>query len=85
MNIEQKDPSEEIEILLRHSHHTNIVSCRDIYLYDNKVYLVLEYCKGGELLDKIIAKKFLTEKEAASILKVIATTMEYLHRHGVRL
>lgn len=30
MNIEQKDPQEEIEILLRHSHHQNIVSCRDV-------------------------------------------------------
>ncbi len=30
MNIEQRDPQEEIEILLRHSHHMNIVSCRDV-------------------------------------------------------
>ncbi len=30
LNIEQKDPQEEIEILLRHSHHPNITSCRDV-------------------------------------------------------
>lgn len=49
----------------------------------SKVYLVLELCSGGELLDKIIAKKFLTEREAAQILKVIVNAVEYLHRQGV--
>ena len=30
MNIVQKDPQEEIEILLRHSQHANIITCRDV-------------------------------------------------------
>jgi hypothetical protein len=30
MNIIQKDPQEELEILLRHSHHQNIIGCRDV-------------------------------------------------------
>ena len=30
MSVTQKDPQEEIEILLRHGHHPNIVSCRDV-------------------------------------------------------
>lgn len=83
MNLLQRDPQEEIEILLRHSHHPNIVSCRDIYLNGSKVYLVLELCRHGELLDKILAKKFLTEREAAGILKVIVNAVDYLHRNGV--
>lgn len=83
MNIEQRDPQEEIEIMLRHSHHTNIVNCRDIYLNDTKLYLVLEFCRGGELFDRIIKKKYLTEKEAAGIVKMIASTVDYLHRNGV--
>lgn len=54
-----------------------------IYLNGSKVYLVLELCRHGELLDKILAKKFLTEKEAAGILKVIVNAVDYLHRNGV--
>jgi serine/threonine protein kinase len=46
---------------------------------------VVELCRGGELFDKIIAKKFLTEKEAASILKVIVNAVDYLHRNGVSI
>ncbi len=30
MNITQRDPIDEIEIILRHSHHPNIVGCRDV-------------------------------------------------------
>ena len=41
MNIEQKDPQEEIEILLRHSHHQNIVSCRDVRIFNYKKLLRL--------------------------------------------
>lgn len=33
MSITQKDPQEEIEILLRHGHHPNIVSCRDVRIF----------------------------------------------------
>lgn len=43
----------------------------------------MELCKGGELFDKIINKKFLTEKEAAGILRVIVQAVDYLHKHGV--
>ena len=32
MNISQRDPQDEIEIILRHSHHPNIVGCRDVYI-----------------------------------------------------
>lgn len=83
MNIVQRDPQEELEILLRHSQHPNIIGCRDIYLNGPRVFLVLELCRGGELFDKIVARRFLTEREAANIIKVIATAVDYLHRNGV--
>lgn len=58
-------------------------SSSQIYLNGQKVYLVLELCRNGELLDKMLAKKSLTEKEAASILRVIVNAVDYLHRNGV--
>ena len=58
-------------------------SSSQIYLNGQKVYLVLELCRNGELLDKMLAKKSLTEKEAASILRGIVNAVDYLHRNGV--
>jgi p90 ribosomal S6 kinase len=53
------------------------------YLNGTKIYLVLELCRGGELFDKILSKRFLTEREAAGTMKVIAGVVDYLHRNGV--
>jgi len=83
MNLNQRDPQEEIEILLRHNQHPNIVSIRDLILNAHRLYLVLELCQGGELLDRIRLKKSLTERECAQIMRVIVATVEYLHKNGV--
>ncbi|CAH8872561.1 unnamed protein product [Trichobilharzia szidati] len=75
----KRDAREEVEILLRHHNHPNIVSVRDVYENENIVYLVMEYLKGGELLDKIIRQKCLSEREASDVIYVIANTLSYLH------
>ena len=47
-------------------------------------YVVMELMKGGELLDRIQKQKYLSEREAAMILEVIAKTVDFLHQKGVR-
>ncbi|TNN14412.1 Ribosomal protein S6 kinase alpha-2 isoform 3 [Schistosoma japonicum] len=79
----KQDAREEVEILLRHHNHPNIVSVRDVYENENLVYLVQEYLKGGELLDKIFREKFLSEREASNVMYVIANTLNYLHTNMV--
>lgn len=44
----------------------------------------MELLHGGELLDKILTKKSFNEREASSVLEVIAKTVKYLHDNGVR-
>ena len=43
----------------------------------------MELLEGGELLDKIIEKKFLNEREASEIMEVIAAAVKYMHDNGV--
>ncbi|RXG70956.1 Calcium-dependent protein kinase 14 [Armadillidium vulgare] len=54
-----------------------------VYEDDSNVYLVMELMRGGELLDKILKKKYFTEREASSIIKVLTQTLHHLHKHGV--
>jgi p90 ribosomal S6 kinase len=79
-----RDVDEEIEILLRYGpHHKHIITLRDVYDDGNYIYLVMELMKGGELLDKIIAQKSFSEKEAAQVINILADTLNFLHQQGV--
>ncbi|MGH0185431.1 UNVERIFIED_CONTAM: hypothetical protein FKN15_018028 [Acipenser sinensis] len=83
INKSKRDPSEEIEILLRYGQHPNIITLKDVYDDGKVVYLVTELMKGGELLDKILRQKFFSEREASAVLYTISKTVEYLHIQGV--
>ncbi|XP_034847899.1 ribosomal protein S6 kinase alpha-2-like isoform X1 [Mirounga leonina] len=79
----KRDPSEEIEILLRYGQHPNIISLKDVYDDGKFVYLVMELMRGGELLDRILRQRYFSEREASDVLCTITKTMDYLHSQGV--
>ncbi|XP_063063448.1 ribosomal protein S6 kinase alpha-3 isoform X1 [Engraulis encrasicolus] len=83
INKSKRDPTEEVEILLRYGQHPNIITLKDVYDDGRSVYLVTELLKGGELLDKILRQKFFSEREASAVLHTITKTVEYLHSQGV--
>uniref|UniRef100_A0A0P6J7R8 Ribosomal protein S6 kinase n=1 Tax=Heterocephalus glaber TaxID=10181 RepID=A0A0P6J7R8_HETGA len=79
----KRDPSEEIEILLRYGQHPNIITLKDVYDDGKYVYLVMELMRGGELLDRILRQRCFSEREASDVLCTITKTMDYLHSQGV--
>ncbi|GAA6104975.1 ribosomal protein S6 kinase alpha-2 isoform X1 [Tachysurus ichikawai] len=79
----KKDPSEEIEILLRYGQHPNIITLKDVYDDGKFVYLVMELMRGGELLDRILRHNGFSEREASAVLCTLTKTVEYLHSQGV--
>lgn len=54
-----------------------------VYDTKDKVYIVTELLRGGELLDKILRQKFFSEREASAVLETLAKTVHYLHTKGV--
>ncbi|EDV20515.1 uncharacterized protein TRIADDRAFT_60987 [Trichoplax adhaerens] len=83
MDRNNRNPSEEIEILMRYGRHPNILTFQDVYDDGKHIYMVTELLKGGELLDRIMKKKHLTEEEVRQIMKVLISTMHCLHDQGV--
>lgn len=67
--------------------HPNICKLFEVYEDSKFFYLIIEYCEGGELLDRITKKqkegKCYTEKEAAVIFKQLIEAIEYIHEIGV--
>lgn len=79
----KRDPTEEIEILLRYGRHPHIVTLKAVHEDDKRVYLVLELLRGGELLDRLLQRRNFTEREAAEVIHTITTVVHYLHENGV--
>ncbi|XP_060098127.1 ribosomal protein S6 kinase alpha-2 isoform X2 [Heteronotia binoei] len=79
----KRDPSEEIEILLRYGQHPNIITLKDVYDDGKYIYLVMELMRGGELLDRILRQKCFSEQEASDVFCTITKTVDYLHFQGV--
>jgi calcium-dependent protein kinase len=43
----------------------------EFYQDDKNYYIVMELCEGGELLDVILSKHYISETEAAGYMKQI--------------
>ncbi|XP_011496245.1 PREDICTED: ribosomal protein S6 kinase 2 beta [Ceratosolen solmsi marchali] len=79
----KRDPTEEIEILLRYGRHPHIVTLKALHEDERHVYLVLELLRGGELLDRMLQRRNFTETEAAEVTYTITNVVQYLHENGV--
>ena len=68
----------ELEIL-KEVDHPNIIKLYEIYEDQEYLHMVMEYCSGGELFDKVIQKVHFSEKEAASIMYKLFNAINHLH------
>ncbi len=72
----------EISILSKLS-HPSIMQIFEIFEDNINVYIVSEYCKGGELFDIISQKGSFTEKEACVVMKQLMSAICYSHQNGI--
>ncbi|XP_059762983.1 serine/threonine-protein kinase ULK2 isoform X4 [Balaenoptera ricei] len=72
----------EIKIL-KELQHENIVALYDVQELPNSVFLVMEYCNGGDLADYLQAKGTLSEDTIRVFLHQIAAAMRVLHSKGI--
>uniref|UniRef100_A0A8D2B2N6 Serine/threonine-protein kinase n=1 Tax=Sciurus vulgaris TaxID=55149 RepID=A0A8D2B2N6_SCIVU len=72
----------EIKIL-KELKHENIVALYDFQEMANSVYLVMEYCNGGDLADYLHTMRTLSEGTIRLFLQQIAGAMRLLHSKGI--
>nr|XP_053639461.1 serine/threonine-protein kinase unc-51-like isoform X4 [Cherax quadricarinatus] len=77
--------SKEIKILkeLTELHHENVVALLDCKETANHVFLVMEYCNGGDLADYLQAKGTLSEDTIRLFLRQMAESMRALYGKGI--
>lgn len=49
---------------------------------DSKIFMVLEYCPGGELFDYIVDRERLNEEESRSFFRQIVAGVAFIHESG---
>ena len=64
-------------------HHQNIVQQYAIIETKTTIYIISEYCSGGELFDYIVSKRKLYEVEACRIYQQLISGLEYLHKQRI--
>ncbi|XP_022852365.1 CDPK-related kinase 7-like [Olea europaea var. sylvestris] len=82
--ISVEDVRREVKILRALTGHENLVQFYDAYEDEDNVYVVMELCKGGELLDRILSRGGKYSEEDAKIIMVqILSVVAYCHFQGV--
>ncbi|KAJ6764673.1 CDPK-RELATED KINASE 3 [Salix koriyanagi] len=82
--ISIEDVRREVKILKALSGHTNIIKFYDAFEDESNVYIVMELCEGGELLDRILSRGGrYTEVDAKTIVVQILNVVAYCHLQGV--
>eukprot|EP01118_Nematostelium_gracile_P018069 TRINITY_DN78_c0_g1_i1.p1 TRINITY_DN78_c0_g1~~TRINITY_DN78_c0_g1_i1.p1 ORF type:complete len:407 (+),score=134.07 TRINITY_DN78_c0_g1_i1:164-1384(+) len=73
----------EIEILRAFGGHPNIVSLKEVFEDRRRLILVLEFLKGGELLQQMRTRGAYQEQEARTVIQKILVATAFLHKNGV--
>ena len=81
MDLEQI--KSEIDIL-KIAKHPNIIKLYDVFENEKYIYIIMEYCPGGDLFSYIEKRDFkLKEERAAEIIHKLCTAVYFLHQYGI--
>ncbi|XVF15910.1 hypothetical protein REPUB_Repub09cG0197200 [Reevesia pubescens] len=83
--IAVEDVKREVKILEALKGHENVVQFYNAFEDDSYVYIVMELCEGGELLDRILSKKDsrYSEKDAAVVVRQMLKVAAECHLRGL--
>ncbi|URE48187.1 Calcium calmodulin-dependent serine threonine-protein kinase [Musa troglodytarum] len=79
-----EDVRREVRILSSLTGHKNLVQFYDAYEDEDNVYIMMELCKGGELLERILSRggKY-SEEDAKAVIVQILSVVSFCHLQGV--
>ncbi|CAK8562378.1 unnamed protein product [Lathyrus sativus] len=79
-----EDVRREVKILRALNGHKNLIKFYDAYEDHDNVYIVMELCEGGELLDRILSRggKY-SEEDAKAVMTQILNIVAFCHLQGV--
>jgi len=68
----------EIKVL-KSLNHPNIIRLEDTFESPDRIYMIMEMMKGGELFDYVVEKGTLSEEEASVLVRKITSAVAHMH------
>ncbi|XP_065596718.1 maternal embryonic leucine zipper kinase-like [Cyrtonyx montezumae] len=62
--------------------HQHVCRLYHVIETSEKIFMILEYCPGGDLFDYIVSKGRLSEEEARAFFRQIVSAVAYVHSQG---
>jgi serine/threonine protein kinase len=72
----------EIKVL-QTLNHPNIIHLEDTYESNERIYIIMELMKGGELFDYVVEKCTLSEEEASIFVRKITSAVAHMHNQDI--
>ncbi|EPZ31618.1 Pkinase-domain-containing protein [Rozella allomycis CSF55] len=80
LRLEQME--REVEIL-KHVSHPCIVKVKEVYDTPKAIYMIMEWCQGGDLVDYVSKMKEINESHIRVIMNKIMDAIAFLHDNGI--
>jgi len=70
---------------MSHLDHPNILRVHEVFETDDCIYLVMELCRGGHLMDRLFAQqgRYFREKVACKYIYTVLNAVAHCHAHNV--
>ncbi|KAJ1550540.1 pre- rRNA processing protein, partial [Cladochytrium tenue] len=72
----------EVQLLMRLD-HPHIIQLYQVVETDTECYVIMEFAGGGDLIEYIASRDYLTEKEARRLFRQIVSAMDHCHLANV--
>jgi calcium-dependent protein kinase len=69
--------------ILKKMNHANIIRIFEVFRDRSHLKIVTEFCKGGELFDRILANSYFSESLAAKYMYQIVSAVVYMHSNNI--
>ena len=69
--------------MLKCLNHVNVIKIYKILEDSKRFYIIMEYCENGELFNRIVEKKRLSEEESAIFYYQLINGLEYIHKNNI--
>ena len=73
---------DEIKVLMT-VRHPNIVSLHAVFETDRELRLIVDYVSGGELFDRIVKRRYYSEREACQVVGSLLSAVAFLHSKNI--